>query len=170
MYGSYINNSYNSMNQYVVKPGDSLYKIAKAHNTTVDELKEVNHLYSNTIYPNQILFIPNTNSICFDKKPANDNCNKNTYVTINGESLKDILNKFNLNLDDLQSYNDIDKLKLEGNQMLLIEKRNSYKAHKVINGEMIEDILAKYQLSPLELLKLNEKIFLEPGKEIIVEK
>ena len=59
MQGSYFNNSYNTMKQYVVKPGDSLYMIAKAHDTTVEDLKNVNHLYSNTIYPNQILFLPN---------------------------------------------------------------------------------------------------------------
>lgn len=152
------------MKQYVVEPGDSLYKIAKANNTTVDNLKTINHLYSNTIYPNQILFIPNTQTT------HQNNCVDNTYVTNSGESLKDILNKFNINLDDLQNFNDLDMLKLEGNQMLLIEKRNNYKTHKILNGEKIEDILAKYQLSPLEFLKLNENILLVEGKEIIVEK
>ena len=59
MQGSYLN-GYNQMKQYIVKSGDSLYSIAKTFNTTVDELKSINHLYSNTIYPNQILFIPNS--------------------------------------------------------------------------------------------------------------
>lgn len=161
MQGSYLNNSYNSMKQYVVKSGDSLYMIAKAHNTTVDELKNVNHLYSNTIYPNQILFIPQSKS----NKAVN-----NTYLTTSGDSLKDILNKFNLDLDDLSNYNDIDKLKLEGNQLLLIEKRHKCKDHKVEHGDKIEDILSKYQLSPLEFLKLNEHNILKVGEEIIVEK
>lgn len=156
-----MNSSYNKMKQYVVEPGDSLYKIAKAHNTTVEDLMSINHLYSSTIYPNQILFIPNYQS---------SSHHDNTYITADGDSLKDILNKFNIKLDDLQSFNDIDKLKLEGNQMLLIEKINSCKMHKVEYGETVEDILAKYQLSPLELLHLNAKEFLEPGEEIIVEK
>ena len=163
MQGSYFNNnSYNNMKQYVVKSGDSLYMIAKAHNTTVEDLKSVNHLYSNTIYPNQILFIPNTVN--------NTNCNGNTYITNNGESLKDILVKFNLNLNDITNYNDIDKLKLEGNQMLLIEKRVYHKKYQVKEGDKIEDILSKYNLSPLEFLKINEYKLLMPGTEIIVER
>ncbi len=161
MQGSYLNNSYNAMKQYIVKPGDSLYMIAKANNTTVEELKNVNHLYSNTIYPNQILFLPNS---------VNSGAKSNTYLTTNGESLKDILKKFNLNLKDLSSYNDIDKLKLEGNQLLLIEKRNKDKTHKVCYGDKVEDIMAKYQISPLDLLKWNEDKILIIGEEIIVEK
>ncbi len=162
MQGSYFNNSYNTMKQYVVKPGDSLYMIAKAHDTTVEDLKNVNHLYSNTIYPNQILFLPN--------KVGNYTSGNKTYLTSSGDSLKDILKKFSLNLDDLSSYNDIDKLKLEGNQLLFIEKRNQGKCHKVNYGDKIEDILSKYQLSPLDLLKLNENKILIVGEEIIVEK
>ena len=52
------NQSNSYMMQYVVKPGDSLYMIAKAHGITVDELKNANHLVSNVIYPNQVLLIP----------------------------------------------------------------------------------------------------------------
>lgn len=162
MQGSYFNNSYNTMKKYVVKPGDSLYMIAKAHNTTVEDLKNVNHLYSNNIYPNQILFLPS--------KGSTTTYPSNTYMTADGDSLKDILKKFNLKLDDLSSYNDLDKLKLEGNQLLLIEKRNKDKVHKVCYGDKIEDILSKYQLSPLEFLKLNEEYILKVGEEVIVEK
>lgn len=163
MQGSYFNNGYNAMKQYVVQSGDSLYMIAKANNTSVDKLKEVNHLYSNMIYPNQILFIPSNSTEATTSK-------NNTYVTSSGDSLKDILKKFNLNLDDLSNFNDIDRLKLEGNQLLLIEKRNSEKTKTVEYADKIEDILAKYQLSPLEFLKLNESIILKPGESIIVEK
>lgn len=166
MQGSYYttNNSYNNMKQYVVKSGDSLYMIAKAHNTTVEDLKKVNHLYSNTIYPNQILFIPN-------KVNNSSSCNGNTYITNNGESLKDILVKFNINMNDITNYNDIDKLKLEGNQMLLIERAEYYsKKYTVNSNDKIEDILAEYNLSPLEFIKLNEEKLLAPGTEIIVER
>ena len=146
------------MTQYIVKQNDSLYKIAKLFNTTVEDLKKVNHLISNTIYPNQILFIPN-----------NSTCNtNNTYVTNNGDSLKDIINKFGLNLEDLNEYNDLDKLKLEGNQLLLVEKRKQNNMYECGYNEHIEDILSKYNLSPLEFLKLNENNILKNGNQIII--
>lgn len=151
-------NDNSDMIQYVVKQNDTLYFIAKAHNTTVDELKRINHLYSNTIYPNQILFIP---------KNYVTGCK--TYLTASGESINDILNKHNLTLQDLEKMNDIDKLKLEPNQLLCVDKRESnHKKHIVSATDSIEYILAKYNISPLELLKLNQNKLLSIGEEIIV--
>lgn len=43
---------------YIVKPGDSLYKIALEYNTTVDALKKANKLSGDLIYPGQYLVIP----------------------------------------------------------------------------------------------------------------
>ena len=42
---------------YVVKKGDSLWGIAKTHKTTVDKLKSMNGLKSNTIKFGQVLKI-----------------------------------------------------------------------------------------------------------------
>lgn len=48
-------------NYYVVKKGDSLWKIANENDTTVNELKELNNLKSNILNIGQILAIPRTN-------------------------------------------------------------------------------------------------------------
>lgn len=44
---------------YIVKPNDSLYKIASKYNTTTDKIKQLNGLTSDTIYPSTVLLIPN---------------------------------------------------------------------------------------------------------------
>ncbi len=149
------NQSNSYMMQYVVKPGDSLYMIAKAHGITVDELKNANHLVSNVIYPNQVLLIPKYS-----------NCDK-TYMTELGDSIKNILTRHNITIDDLAFYNDLDKLTLEGNQLLYIDKKK--KTHKIDKNDTVESILEKYNLSPLELLKLNQEQLFSTG-EIIVSK
>lgn len=144
---NYYNPIVNNLEQYVVKQGDSLYMIAKKYGVEVDDLKNVNHLVSNMIYPNQILFIPR-------KKHS-------SHMTKYDDSISGLIEKYNYTL------NDISNLKVMPNQTL--PNRHEV-THTCKYGESIEDILAKYQISPLALLKYNEDKLITPGKEIIIEK
>ena len=47
-----------SVDQYKVRSGDSLWAIARRHDTTVDRLKEINGLSSSRLLPGQTLKIP----------------------------------------------------------------------------------------------------------------
>ena len=142
---NYYNPNYSTYDQYIVKQNDSLYTIAKKYGVSVEDLKNTNHLVSNMIYPNQILFIPK----------------RQDYVTKSNDSVQGLINKYNLN------YKDISNLKLAPNQTIPFR---TDKVHIVRPGERVEDILAKYQLSPLDLLKLNEDKLLVVGEKIIIEK
>lgn len=44
-------------NYYIVKPGDTLYGIAKQFNITVDKLKNLNNLANNTLSIGQQLIV-----------------------------------------------------------------------------------------------------------------
>jgi len=44
--------------EYRVRTGDSLWKIARAHGTTVDELKDVNDLRGSRIFVGQVIDVP----------------------------------------------------------------------------------------------------------------
>lgn len=46
------------MVEYQVRAGDSLWAIARAHNTTVDRLRAENEIRSNRIYAGQVLAVP----------------------------------------------------------------------------------------------------------------
>lgn len=56
---TYLNIPYKESNiiTYVVKPNDSLYSIANKFNTTVENIKKINNLKSNEIYPEDLLYI-----------------------------------------------------------------------------------------------------------------
>lgn len=140
---NYYNKNYSE--QYVVKQNDSLYMIAKKYGISVDDLKKYNHLVSNMIYPNQILFIPKNNN----------------YVTQANDSVSSIINKYKLDLKDISN------LKVVPNQNIIIREEQT---HIVKDGERIEDILAMYNLSPLDFLKLNENKILIPNEKIIISK
>ena len=47
-----------SPTRYRVRSGDSLWGIARAHGTTVDELKSANNLRGSRIYAGQLLQLP----------------------------------------------------------------------------------------------------------------
>jgi len=53
-----VKNSSFGKQTYTVKPGDTLYGIAKRHGTSVEKLKAANHLNDNNIQPEQMLVIP----------------------------------------------------------------------------------------------------------------
>mgnify|MGYP004514518339 FL=1 len=50
--------STNNKLTYTVKKGDNLYSIARTYNTTVDKLKSLNNLTSNTLSIGQTLILP----------------------------------------------------------------------------------------------------------------
>jgi uncharacterized YkwD family protein len=54
--------SYALAASYVVKPGDSLWKIATSHSTTVNALIEANSLTTTELYPGQVLTIGENNN------------------------------------------------------------------------------------------------------------
>ncbi|USK71339.1 LysM peptidoglycan-binding domain-containing protein [Peribacillus asahii] len=85
-------------NTYQVKSGDTLYKIAKVHNTTVQQLKTKNNLTSNLIKPGQVLHINESTS------------NKSTtstqkHVVKLGDSLSSIAVRYNTSLSKLLALN-----------------------------------------------------------------
>ena len=73
--------------QYVVKQGDSLYKIAKEYGVTVNDLLNANGLKSALIYPNQVLIVPlnNNGEIYFVE-----------YVVKENDTLEGIAQKYNI--------------------------------------------------------------------------
>ena len=70
---------------YVVQKGDSLWSIANANNTTVDEIANLNDLGDNTIYVGQVLQIPNSNNNEVISPET-----KTTYVVQKGDTLYSI--------------------------------------------------------------------------------
>lgn len=73
---------------YTVSSGDSLYKIGKKFNTSVNTIMQNNNLSSNMIYPGQVLDIPSK-----------------TYTVQNGDSLYLISQKFGISLSALRQLN-----------------------------------------------------------------
>lgn len=161
-------NSFDSMrnmtdfNVYVVKKGDSLYKIAMAYNTTVDVLKNANNLASETIYPNQIIFIPKRNS-------GGNHHSSNIYQTMEGDTLRTLFEKLKLDWKCLKKYEPILDVLIEPNQVIELISKHDY-SNKMITymGEDVEEFLVNNEIDAVKLLKLNQNNWLMPGAQVRV--
>ncbi len=92
---------------YIVKRGDTLYAIATKYQTTVDELKRLNKLTSNTLYIGQQLQVPDINtSTPPSTLPSEDN-NFFLYEVKKGDSLWLIAQKNNVTVDEIIKLNNL---------------------------------------------------------------
>ena len=92
---------------YIIKPGDSLWSIAKKYNISVNDLKNANNLTSNLVQIGQKLIVPETK-------------NYKTYIVKSGDSLFKIANENKVNVNDLIKLNNLTSSMLKIGQQLLL--------------------------------------------------
>jgi len=95
---------------YIVKKGDSLYKIASNYQTSVNQIKLLNNLKDNNLSIGETLKIPKENI----------NTNYQTYTVKSGDSLYQIAKKFNTTVNDIKNLNNLTTNNLSIGQILLI--------------------------------------------------
>ena len=133
---------------YTVKKGDSLWKIANKYNTTVEKLKSVNNLKTNTLSVGQKLVIP---SISVSPEVSD------TYIVQKGDSLWSIANKFNMTVSELKNLNNLTNNLLSIGQVLKIKdsSNNGKKTYTVQKGDSLWVIANKYGITTEELKSYN---------------
>lgn len=135
---------------YIVQKGDTLYSIALKYNTTVNEIKSLNNLDSNTLSIGQSLKIP--------EKEINDE-NNNLYVVQKGDSLYSIANKFDVLVNDLIDLNNLPSTILIVGQRLIIPNKNEEIQgvnYTVKPGDTLYSIANRYNVSINDIVKAND--------------
>ena len=138
-------------NVYIVQKGDTLYSIAAANNTTVDELKKANNLTSNILSTGQLLKIPSA------LLP------ESTYIVKKGDSLYSIANKYNTTVDELKRINNLTSnilsigqvLKLPSDKVSDVEKEENTISYTVQKGDSLYSIARKYSTTIDKIKDLN---------------
>ena len=134
-------------NYYIVKSGDTLYSIAKKYGLTVDELKKMNNLSSNTLSINQKLLVGNDMS-------TDDNYD--VYVVKSGDTLWGIASKYNTSVDKIKDINNLNSNNLSIGQKLLVPGNNlGTKKYIVKSGDTLYKIAQNNGTTVTDLINLN---------------
>ncbi len=95
--------------EWIVKKGDVLEKIARANNTSVQELMKINKLSSTSLHIGQVLKVPNSNISTTAAAGSKSDVSVKYYTVKSGDNPWTIAVKNHLKVEDLLRLNNIDE-------------------------------------------------------------
>lgn len=132
--------------EYVVKKGDTLYSIARKYNTSVDNIKSINNITTDSLAIGQIIKLPSTSSTASD-----------TYIVKKGDSLYSIARTYNTSVDKLKEINNLTSNALAIGQVLKLPSSNASEnvVYTVKKGDSLYSIAREYGTTVDAIKKLN---------------
>lgn len=110
--------TYPDVSTYTVEKGDTLYGIANKFSTTVQDIKKINNLTTNTLLPGQQIYIP-TPSTPTPTQPTNPPVPQEPetpyliYTIQRGDSLWKISQKYDIPVNDIIAFNNLSSVNLQ---------------------------------------------------------
>lgn len=174
---------------YVVKKGDSLYKISKKFKVTINDIKNKNKHISPRIKPGAEIVIPTEDkkqdtthhTLNVKRNPSKLNTKDKTpvnkakdepyrYTVKKGDTLLGISKKFSIPVTEIRDINDLRSTKLKLGQQLLV-KRIGQRTYTVQKGDNTYKIAKKNEIDVDELKDINglETDLLKPGQKLLLE-
>lgn len=132
--------------EYVVKKGDTLYSIARKYHSSVDNLKSINNITTDSLAIGQIIKLPSTSSTAGD-----------TYIVKKGDSLYSIARTYNTSVDKLKEINNLTSNALAIGQVLKLPSSNASEnvVYTVKKGDSLYSIAREYGTTVDAIKKLN---------------
>jgi peptidoglycan endopeptidase LytE len=142
---------------YEVRSGDTLYRIATENNITVNELKQMNKLTSNIIYPGQRLQVKDGMLVSYQVKK--------------GDTLYSISRTYNMTVEELKKINNLENIIIYPAQTLKVKDANAVK-YEVKKGDTLYSISIANNMTVAELKQMNNLTsnLIFPGQQLAVSK
>lgn len=137
---------------YIVKPGDTLYRIANTYGVSVNDLISANNLSSNILTIGQQLLIP--------IKPVTEE-EFVVYEVMSGDTLYSIARKYDTKVDTIKAYNNLKNDVLSVGQVLQIPLsviETQYQTYQVQPGDTLYAIARKYNTTVANIMALNNNL------------
>lgn len=111
---------------YIVQKGDTLYRISKNYDVTVEELQSINNLKSDKIYTGQSLKVsPKLHQTDTSLQHAA------VYTAVAGDTLWDIAKRFGMTIAELKKINSLKSDMVLINQQLIVMENVEVKTAKI---------------------------------------
>lgn len=150
----------NSEGYYIVKSGDTLYSIARDNNTTVSEIKSLNNLTSDVLSIGQRLRLPGNDTI--SSPTTGTTTSSDVYTVKSGDTLYSIAKKYNISVNELMNYNNLNNTTLSLGQQLRIpsstsqtQNNSSYITYTVKSGDNLYNIARTYDTTVNDIMSYN---------------
>ena len=152
---------------HTVRPGETLYALAKAYNLTIPEVLGVNPTAANELKPGMVLKMPEpSKSVAKTEiKPSNDYL---LHVVEPGQTVYSISKRYNLLVSDIEKANpELRYDSIQINQVLKIplktsgegaskdKKSGNYWLHRVEEKETLYSLAKRYNVSQNDILQTN---------------
>lgn len=155
--------TYAAAQEISVRPGDTLWDLARRHDTTVDALRQANALTSDALQPGDVLVLPGGSV----QTPT-------TYVVKAGDTLYEIAVAFDLTVDDLIAYNDLDGIVIRPGMELQLSVGTSNPVPLSVTvppGGSLWALAREYDVSVDDIAAANgisTSAVLQPGQALVI--
>ena len=149
---------YPDVSTYIVEKGDTLYSIATKFSTTVQAIKTLNNLTTNTLLPGQHIYIPTSSEM--PTEPFEPDIPYLTYTVQRGDSLWKISRKYEVPVNDIISFNNLSSVNLQIGDELKIpltsqDNNTASKTYTVKTGDTLWSIAKNFDVSVNDLKAAN---------------
>ena len=154
---------------YIVQRGDTLYSISRRFNVSLEDLRRINNLQSDTLSIGQVLYFIE----------QEDNNIEDKYIVQRGDTLYSIAKLFNTTPDEIIKKNKLTSNTLQVGQVLIISDNyieepvtNDYSLYTVVKGDSLWKIAKNYNIPVTELIEMNnlKDLTLQIGQQLLVPK
>ena len=145
-----------------MRRGESLSRIARSYNVTVDELKRWNGRRGDLIRPGEELRVKPKTLLAFKQRPAprlqrgEGGGEDILHEIVRGESLSLISRRFGVTLRELTEWNQLKGDTIFAGQELIVGRRKTdFQAYKVVRGDTLFSIASRFGLEVEEIARTN---------------
>jgi membrane-bound lytic murein transglycosylase D len=153
---------------YTVKNGDTLYKIARQYQVSVETLKQANSLRNHVIYKGQTIRIPLSRT-GYSRATHRKKKSWTVYRVKSGDTLSGIARKYRVSVREIKKKNGLSGNMIRKGQEIRIPQEVI--VYKVRKGDTLSELAQKFQISIRKIVSMNDlssRQMLAAGRTLLI--